>query len=161
MFYPPPVQFQVCAQQASKRYRVPLELIESILHQESGKVGMTVPDPNGTYDIGPMQVNSCWLPTLARYGITQRMIQWDACMNIEVGTWILARNLRYYGVPPSTTHYLSHAKQLDMAIMAYNIGTHWNPITEVIGNRYARSVLTYWNWLYRYSLKNIRYSPQS
>ena len=38
-----------------------------------------------------MQINSSWLPTLARYVITQHDLQYDACKNIEVGIWILSR----------------------------------------------------------------------
>jgi len=55
------------------------------------KVGQVVKNKNKTYDIGPMQINSSWLPTLARYGITQHDLQYDACKNIEVGTWILSK----------------------------------------------------------------------
>jgi len=70
---------------------LPAKLIISVLSVERGTVGQVVKNKNKTYDIGPMQINSSWLPTLARYGITQHDLQYDACKNIEVGTWILSK----------------------------------------------------------------------
>lgn len=51
----------------------------------------------GTIDIGLMQINSSWLPTLARYGITRDRLLADPCLNIDVGAWILARTIRQQG----------------------------------------------------------------
>jgi hypothetical protein len=48
---------------------------------------------NGTYDIGPMQINSTWLPKLEKYNITQQDIQFNACANITVGAWILSKKI--------------------------------------------------------------------
>ncbi len=51
---------------------------------------------NGSYDIGLMQINSSWLPMLARYGISRDALL-DGCVNAYVGTWILQQNIRQYG----------------------------------------------------------------
>jgi len=51
---------------------------------------------NGTEDIGLMQINSSWLPKLARYGI-RRQDLFNPCVNGYVGTWILASNIRQFG----------------------------------------------------------------
>lgn len=51
----------------------------------------------GTIDIGLMQINSSWLPTLARYGITRDRLIDDPCLNIDVGAWILAHTIRQQG----------------------------------------------------------------
>lgn len=50
----------------------------------------------GSVDIGLMQINSRWLPTLSRFGI-QREDLHDACTNIEVGAWILSTLMRDKG----------------------------------------------------------------
>lgn len=51
----------------------------------------------GTIDIGLMQINSSWLTTLARFGITRDRLLDDPCLNIDVGAWILARTIRQQG----------------------------------------------------------------
>ncbi|MHB1666134.1 lytic transglycosylase domain-containing protein [Thiomonas sp.] len=158
---PPPIpaQFAVCAERAAARYHLPAQLVEAIIHQESGRVGHVVWDRNGTYDIGPMQVNSCWLSKLAQYGITRPMVEGNACENIAIGSWILARNLAHYGV--TGTNYVQHPAQLGYAIMAYNIGTRWTADTYPIGLRYARSVLIYWHGLYRETVAAVRAGSES
>ena len=49
-----------------------------------------------SHDIGHMQINSSWLPKLARYGITEQSL-FDACVNTLVGTWVLADNFKRLG----------------------------------------------------------------
>ena len=92
----PPSQVSLhCINHAAIEFNVPAKLIISVLEIERGKVGQVVQNNNKTYDIGPMQINSSWLPTLARYGITQRDLQYDACKNVEVGTWILSKMIAH------------------------------------------------------------------
>ena len=57
-------------------------------------MGQAVRNSNGTEDLGPMQINTVWLPRLAPYGVTRRQLQDDRCINILVGSWILARQLK-------------------------------------------------------------------
>lgn len=51
---------------------------------------------NGSRDIGMMQINSSWLPLLARHGISEADL-YDACVSLDVGAWILAKNQQSYG----------------------------------------------------------------
>ncbi|GAB2923960.1 hypothetical protein GCM10027093_74220 [Paraburkholderia jirisanensis] len=51
---------------------------------------------NGTTDIGLMQINSSWLPVLAREGISEQSL-FDPCTNAYVGAWILSENIRQFG----------------------------------------------------------------
>jgi soluble lytic murein transglycosylase-like protein len=44
-----------------------------------------------------MQINSGWLPTLARYGIDEQRLSQDACASVMVGAWILAMNRQKLG----------------------------------------------------------------
>ena len=80
-----------CVNEAAIEFTVPAKLIIAILNVERGKVGQSVRNKNGTYDLGPMQVNTRWLPELKSYSITQYDIQYNPCINVKVGAWILAK----------------------------------------------------------------------
>lgn len=82
-----------CINQAAITYYVPAKVIISVLEVERGKVGMAKPNLNGTYDYGPMQINSIWLPKIAPYGYTKEQIQYDPCVNVMVGAWILSNKI--------------------------------------------------------------------
>lgn len=78
-----------CVAAVSQRYQVPAALIGAILAQEHGRLGQKQANRNGSYDMGPMQVNSYWLPTLRRYGVEESHMLHHGCYNLAVGTWIL------------------------------------------------------------------------
>ncbi len=82
-----------CINQAAVTYFVPAKVIISVLAVEGGRVGMASPNKNGTFDYGPMQINSIWLPTIAPYGYTRDQIQYDPCVNVMVGAWILSNKI--------------------------------------------------------------------
>lgn len=82
-----------CVNQAAVVYHVPATLILSILGTEGGKVGSATPNTNGTFDYGPMQINTIWLEKLRPYGITQYQLQYDPCINVSVGAWILSTRI--------------------------------------------------------------------
>jgi soluble lytic murein transglycosylase-like protein len=83
----------ICINQAAVAYHVPAPLILSIMKQENGRNGDAIRNKNGTYDLGVLQINSRWLPTLSKYGYTRKDLQFDPCKNLMAGAWILANNL--------------------------------------------------------------------
>lgn len=89
----PPPEFQPvtleCVVAVSRKYQVPIEVIAGILAQERGRLGETSGNANGSRDIGPMQINSFWLPTLRRYGVGEGHLLWHGCYNVAVGAWIV------------------------------------------------------------------------
>ena len=98
-----------CFSHAAATYGLPESLLIAIAQVESGLRHLPPSrNPNGTYDIGVMRINSSWLPVLRRYGIDSEDLE-DACKNVLIGAWILARNRRIYG--DSWT-----------AVGAYNVG---------------------------------------
>jgi soluble lytic murein transglycosylase-like protein len=88
---------QACWDDAAQRYQVSSALLYAIARTESGLNPLAVGrNGNGSRDIGLMQINSSWLPTLAAHGINERDL-FEPCTSIEVGAWILAGNVSRLG----------------------------------------------------------------
>lgn len=87
-----------CFEQAAERYKVPVQLLKAISTVESGgRLNAYNANKNGSYDIGHMQINSSWLPTLAKYNIDAKTL-WEPCINTNIGAWVLAHNIARYGL---------------------------------------------------------------
>jgi hypothetical protein len=103
-----------CINDAAIAYHVPTRLIIAVLETEHGKLGTVTKNKNGTYDIGLMAINSSWLPALEKHGITQQDIQFDACVNIKVGTFILSKKIAGRSdLAIGIGDYNSHNRQLN------------------------------------------------
>src|ERR1700722_1876364 len=110
--------FAACILAAANTYQVPPAVMIGIMQVEGGHVGQEAgPNFNGTYDLGPMQVNTLWMPQLAhqwRVNVSTAHV-WvrdDACTNVYVAAWILKQKIvesgsLYYGI----AHY--HSVTLD------------------------------------------------
>ncbi len=88
-----------CFTQASEKYNVPENLLRAIAAHESSMNPKAISKKNsdGTYDIGLMQINSWWMPQLYKYGISQKSLLNNPCLNLHVGAWILATNFHTHG----------------------------------------------------------------
>ncbi len=82
-----------CINEAAIEYRVPAKLIISVLNVERGRVGMAQKNKNGTYDLGPLQINTSWWPMLYKYHVTPKEVQYNPCTNVKIGAWILASSI--------------------------------------------------------------------
>lgn len=108
-----PQALALCIFTAAQTYSVPPTVILGVLHVEGGRVGQAQPNTNGTYDLGPMQINTIWVPQLASYwGVSQKTaLRWvrdDACVNIGVGAWILRTKMNETGsMQGGIAHYHS------------------------------------------------------
>lgn len=89
-----------CIAQAAQAFRIPELPLWIILDVERGTLGRVSRNTNGTYDMGPMQINSIWLKRLAPYGITEHQVLNNLCMNIYVGAWIFTKELKEHGTLP-------------------------------------------------------------
>lgn len=58
-----------CAIRAGKYYNVSPYLVQTLLKIEGGVKGSKVRNTNGTYDYGPMQVNTIWINELKKWKI--------------------------------------------------------------------------------------------
>lgn len=85
---------EACIIQSAEKYQVPLYAVSLILAQEHGQVGKVTVNTstNQSRDVGPMQINwETWDEELAKISISAYQLQWDGCLNVEVGTWLLAK----------------------------------------------------------------------
>ena len=82
-----------CINHAAVLYSVPATLIISVLKVEGGRNGMAKINSNGSFDYGPMQINTVWLPQIKTYGYTKETLQFNPCANVYVGTWILSQRI--------------------------------------------------------------------
>lgn len=86
-----------CVAEAAQYQGIDPVLLLAIAQHESGLRPQAVnQNGNGTRDIGLMQINSTWLPTLAKYGIEQQTLM-DPCVNAYIGAWILKQAIVRYG----------------------------------------------------------------
>jgi hypothetical protein len=70
--------------------------------QEAGWLGAEVANSNGTHDLGPLQINSWWVPRIAQLvGRPERQVRYwlrhDACFNAEAARWIFISGLQATG----------------------------------------------------------------
>ncbi len=117
-----------CLMLASQTYSVPPAVLVGIYKAEGGKVGQEVRNDNGTYDLGPMQINTVWMPELAgKWGVSEstakKWVRDDACTNVGVAAWILRSHIDETG-------------SLSQAI------AHYHSRTPYYGTTYKRKVIS-------------------
>ncbi len=117
-----------CINQAAVTYYVPAKVIISVIATEGGDVGVARQNKNGTYDYGPMQVNSSWLPTIKKYGYTDKLLQYDPCVNVMAGTWILSTKI-------------TQARDYWSGVANYH------SVTPLLNSRYKLKVINYYQLL--------------
>ena len=91
-----------CLIAASLHYQVPSEALLAIMEVEGGRPGLEVPNRNGTFDLGLMQINSLWIPDVARqWKITptqaRHKLRNDPCFNVTVAAYVLQIKIREGG----------------------------------------------------------------
>ena len=132
--------FAACLLLAAQNYAVPPAALVGIYHVEGGKVGQQVRNKNGSYDLGPMQINTIWMPELAKkWGVSEshakKWVRDDPCTNVGVAAWILRGHLK-------------ETRNVKQAI------AHYHSRTPKFGNVYRKKVI---NVMYKNSLvKNKR-----
>jgi soluble lytic murein transglycosylase-like protein len=86
-----------CWDNAGRVYNVDPWLLMAVAKVESSfKHNAINTNKNQSTDIGMMQINTIWLPTLKKFGITKQDLL-NPCTSIFVGAWIMAQNIKNFG----------------------------------------------------------------
>lgn len=93
-----PATIAQCISSAARIYEVSEGLLYAIGMNESrmNPQALHYNKKSNTEDIGLMQINSRWLPTLEKNGISREDL-FDPCVSIHVGAWVLRGNMIRYG----------------------------------------------------------------
>ncbi len=86
-----------CIVLASQDFNVPLAVLLGILSVEGGRVGEALSNTNGTWDMGPFQINTCHSNLLKSKGIAPKNVLTDGCVNANFAAWLLKDNLQRTG----------------------------------------------------------------
>lgn len=70
--------------------------------QEAGWIGAEIANTNGTHDLGPLQINTWWVPRIARLvdrpeHQVRHWLRYNACFNAEAARWIFLSGLESTG----------------------------------------------------------------
>ncbi len=135
--------FAACILMAANTYHVPAPVMIGIMHVEGGRVGQAAgPNFNGTYDLGPMQVNTRWLPLLQKtWNVSaptaRAWVQDNPCVNVHVAAWILRKKMddtgsllggiaAYHSMTPR--HGIPYAKKVIAAMERKGLIQHDLPL---------------------------------
>jgi hypothetical protein len=114
-----PVPYLACMLAVSQLYHLPPRVLPSIQVVEAGHPGTISRNFNGTADLGVMQVNTRWLPYIARAWhmkprvVASRLIN-DPCFNVAAAGAIMRIYLdeSHGNVVEAVGYYHSHTPEL-------------------------------------------------
>jgi soluble lytic murein transglycosylase-like protein len=108
-----------CLATAAHAYHLPETHLYAIMRTEGGQVGQAVRNTNGTYDLGPFQINSSWGPAIGRYWhvsapIALQHVRDNGCANAMIASAILKKMLieTKGDLPKAIGYYHSHTPAL-------------------------------------------------
>lgn len=107
------VPYLACMTLVAQLYHLPPLLLPSIQATEGGQVGSVSHNTNGTDDLGVMQINTLWVPAVAKAtGATEEAARSALivlpCFNIRVAGAILRQEIDASGLRRAIGNYHSH-----------------------------------------------------
>ncbi|WP_369405236.1 lytic transglycosylase domain-containing protein [Sphingobium abikonense] len=99
---PPEPEVARCIRQAARGQSWLEKTLWGLRDQEAGWIGAEILNRNGSHDLGPLQINSWWVPRIAallsrRENEVRRWLQFDPCFNAEAARWIFLDALKMSG----------------------------------------------------------------
>lgn len=89
-----PQEHIVCAIVAAVKYEVPANILLAVAEKEGGKPGQWSKNANGSYDVGPMQLNTTYLQDLQKYGIAPKDVE-RGCYGFDLAAWRIRGHLKH------------------------------------------------------------------
>lgn len=86
-----------CVLDAARASGMPVAALFAILATEGGKTGEALSNKNGTWDLGPFQVNTVHLRELAAMGISPDAVLRDGRVNAYAAAWLLRKEYQRTG----------------------------------------------------------------
>lgn len=86
-----------CVVDAARASGMPVAALFAILATEGGKTGEALSNRNGTWDMGPFQVNTTHINELAIMGIAPETVLRDGRVNAYAAAWLLRKEYRRTG----------------------------------------------------------------
>ena len=118
-----------CVKRASIDFDLPISMILAIIEVEGGKNGEISWNKNGTYDMGPAQVNSVHLDELKKFGLDSYHIINNPCINIYSACYIIKK------------HYDKLDKIKDRGLRLAEAAGRYHSKTPYFKERYMRKLL--------------------
>lgn len=111
-----------CFREAADRQQLEPWRVLAVMQSEGGRVGQFRANTNGSYDLGPMQVNTVHLPELSRLyqvpaATIAQLLAYDGCFNVSVGAYLLRKRTNeaagdfWYGIGGYHSKTPSKSKQ--------------------------------------------------
>ncbi|UZW57627.1 lytic transglycosylase domain-containing protein [Sphingobium sp. JS3065] len=99
---PPEPAVARCIRQAAHGQSWLEKTLWGLRDQEAGWIGAEILNSDGSHDLGPLQINSWWVPRIAallsrRENEVRRWLQFDPCFNAEAARWIFLDALKTSG----------------------------------------------------------------
>jgi len=83
-----------CKTEISDRFNIPEIILNAYLKTEGASEGHIRNNSDGTWDVGPMQINSSnWNTFYKKFGVLPVDIRYNGCINLMAGAYIIREHM--------------------------------------------------------------------
>lgn len=134
------IPYYSCFKEAAERQNLPKEAIMAIAKTESSfnPKALNTSNANGSIDYGIMQINSSWLPFLRKSGITKEHLM-DPCININVGAYIFATNIKDHGWNWKGIGAYNAKTDYKRYAYAQKVLKNWREVSQILYNQQVQN----------------------
>ena len=86
-----------CVVDAARTSGIPLAALVGLLATEGGQPGEALGNTNGTWDLGPFQINTCHVNELVTMGIAPEAVLQSGCVGAYAAAWLLRKEYNRTG----------------------------------------------------------------